>query len=132
MEGDRERWNDKWRARAGELEPPAPFVIEQAAILPAGRALDVAGGAGRHSVWLAQRGLDVTLIDVSDLALERAERRVTSAGLQARVRLIRADLDTELPALAAFDVIVMFHYLNRERRDEIADLLAPGGIVITA
>src|SRR5215470_3825179 len=118
MQGDRERWNDKWRARAGELEPPAAFVVEQEPLLPgAGRALDVAGGCGRHAVWLAQHGLEVTMIDVSDLALERAERRFTLAGLRAR--LLRADLDDDVPSLPLFDAIVMFHYLNRQRRDEL-------------
>jgi len=131
MQGDRERWNDKWRARAGELESPAAFVVEQGPLLPdAGRALDVAGGCGRHAVWLAQHGLDVTLIDVSDLALERAERRFAQAGV--RVRMLRADLDDDVPSLPLFDAIVMFHYLNRQRRDEIAHLLAAGGLVIAA
>jgi len=131
MQGDRERWNDKWRGRAGELEPPAGFIVEQEPLLPgAGRALDVAGGCGRHAVWLAQHGLDVTMIDVSDLALERAERRFAQAGLRAR--LVRADLDDDVPSLPLFDAIIMFHYLNRQRRDEIAHLLAPGGLVIAA
>jgi SAM-dependent methyltransferase len=131
MQGDRERWNDKWRARAGELESPAAFVVEQGPLLPdAGRALDVAGGCGRHAVWLAQHGLDVTLIDVSDLALERAGRRFAQAGV--RVRMLRADLDDDVPSLPLFDAIVMVHYLNRQRRDEIAHLLAPGGVVIAA
>src|SRR5213075_3071128 len=69
MVGDRERWNARWREQAGELAPPAAFVVEHTALLPAsGRALDVAGGAGRHAVWLARAGLDVTMIDVSDVA----------------------------------------------------------------
>lgn len=134
MEGDRERWNAKWRERAGELEAPAVFVVEQVDLLPArGRALDVAGGAGRHAIWLAQRGLEVALVDVSDVALERAERRAGALGLTKRLRLLRADVDhDELPLAPVFDVVLMFHYLNRARRDALAGLLAPGGVLVTA
>ena len=134
MDGDRERWNAKWRERAGELEAPALFVVEHVGLLPAsGRALDVAGGAGRHAIWLAQRGLEVVLVDVSDVALERAERRAHALGLARRMRFLRVDVDhEELPLAPVFDVVVMFHYLNRARRDAIAGLLVPGGVLVAA
>jgi tellurite methyltransferase len=132
MDGDRERWNAKWRERAGELEGPAVFVAENADRLPArGRALDVAGGAGRNAIWLARRGLDVTLVDVSDVALDRAEARATALGIAERMRFVRADLDADTLTLApVFDVIVIIDYLNRARRDAIAGLLAPEGVLV--
>jgi tellurite methyltransferase len=135
MAGDRERWNARWREHAGELAPPAAFLVEHAALLPrSGRALDVAGGAGRHAVWLARAGLDVTMIDVSDVALERAERRAIAANVADRIRFRWVDLADPGPAgdlpPGPFDVIVMFHYLDRARRDAIADLLVAGGLVI--
>lgn len=135
MVGDRERWNARWREQAGELAPPAAFVVEHTALLPsAGRALDVAGGAGRHTVWLARAGLDVTMIDVSDVALERAERRAVAAKVAGRVKFLRIDLTEPGPAgdlpTGPFAVIVMFHYLDRARRDAIAALLDDGGLVI--
>lgn len=131
MEGDRARWNARWRERAGELESPAAFLVEHAHLLPPhGRALDVAAGAGRHAIWLARHGLDVTLIDVSEVALERAERRATSLGVVDRMRFIRADLESdELPA-PVFDVVLIAHYLDRARRDELARLVFEGGLVI--
>lgn len=136
MVGDRERWNARWREQAGELAPPAAFVVEHTALLPTvGRALDIAGGAGRHTVWLARAGLDVTMIDVSDVALERAERRAVAAKVIDRVRLLRIDLTEPSPTgdlpTGPFAVIVMFHYLDRVRRDAIAGLLDDGGLLIT-
>lgn len=131
MEGDRERWNAKWRERAGDLEPPTRFVEEHLALLPRrGRALDVAGGAGRHAVLLARHGLDVTLVDGSDVALEQAERRATTVGVVGRIRLVRHDLDDPLPFAPLFDVLVMVHYLNREQRDALAELLVVDGLLI--
>lgn len=133
MDGDRERWNAKWRERAGELETPAQFVAENAHRLPAsGRALDVAGGAGRNAIWLARRGFTVTLVDVSDVALDRAERRATTLGIADRMRFVRADLDAAdaLTLAPVFDAIVIVDYLNRARRDAIAGLLAPEGVLV--
>jgi hypothetical protein len=131
-EGDRERWNAVWRERAGEMTPPAAFLREHEALLPrAGRALDLAGGAGRHAVWLARRGLDVTMIDVSDVGLERAERHAGECGV--KLRLLRVDLeDGELP-VGPFALILGFHYLDRARRDEWIDLLdRDGGLLVMA
>lgn len=131
MDGDRERWNAKWRERAGELETEAPFLREHANLLPSrGKALDVAGGAGRNAIWLARRGLDVTLVDVSDVALDKAERRATTAGLAKAMRFVHADVDRELPFAPLFDVVLVFNYLNRARRDDYATLLLDGGVLV--
>ena len=131
MDGDRERWNAKWRERAGELETQARFLVEHAHLLPArGKALDIAGGAGRNAIWLARRGLEVTVVDVSDVALDKAERRATSAGLASRMKFVRADLDDDLPFAPLYDLVFVFHYLNRERRDDFAALLHQGGMFV--
>jgi ubiquinone/menaquinone biosynthesis C-methylase UbiE len=45
-----------------------------------GRALDVAGGTGRHALWLARRGLDTTLADVPQVALEKAAAAASEEG----------------------------------------------------
>jgi tellurite methyltransferase len=133
MDGDRERWNDRWRQRAGELDAPSPFLVRNAALIPErGRALDLAGGAGRNAIWLARRGLEVTLADVSDIALERAERRAHDTNLASRMRFVRVDLDHELPFAPIFDVLVVVDYLNRARRDEHVDLLQDGGVLVMA
>ncbi len=128
-EGDREKWNARWRERAGELELPAAFVEEHAALLPArGKALDVAGGAGRHAVWLARRGLDVTLVDVSDVAITRAEAKAANVGVKLRAR--RVDLDQPLDLAPLYDLVVLVHYLSREQRDAYAHLLVDGGVLV--
>lgn len=133
MDSDRERWNTKWRERAGELEPPAAFLVEHAHVLPAkGRALDVAGGAGRNAMWLAKRGLDVTLVDISRVAIQRAEQRAKDAGFAARMRFLEGDLDTfELPA-PVFDLVLMIDFLHRERRGDCAQLLFEGGLIVAS
>src|SRR5688500_11210192 len=94
MTGDRQSWNQRWRERGDVATPPSSFVLSQAHHLPTrGRALDVAGGAGRHAVWLAARGLDVTLVDVAEAGLDLAARRAAADGVE--LTLVRTDLDHE-------------------------------------
>lgn len=51
--GDREKWNARYREE-GPPSPPSPFLVGLDDLLPRrGRALDVAGGTGRHALWLA-------------------------------------------------------------------------------
>lgn len=57
---------------------------------PGGRVLDLACGVGRHAIALARRGFDVTGVDMSAYALDRAERAAADAGV--RLGLHRADL----------------------------------------
>lgn len=131
MEGDRERWNAKWRERAGELEAESPFLAEHAHLVPGrGKALDLAGGAGRNAIWLARRGLDVTLVDIADVALEKADRRAAGLGISARLKALHLDLDAELPLAPLYDLVLVFNYLNRARRDSYAALLTGEGLLI--
>jgi tellurite methyltransferase len=129
MTGDRESWNQRWRERAGDAAAPSEFVRGQSHLLPVrGRALDVAGGAGRHALWLAGRGLDVVLVDVSDVALATAVVRASDAGLA--LQCIRADLDREPLPAGSWDVILIHHFLCRELWLTLASLLTPSGTLM--
>jgi tellurite methyltransferase len=133
MDGDRERWNARWRERAGELEDASSFILAGATHVPIrGKALDMAGGAGRNAIWLARQGLDVTLVDVSDVALDKAEERAKRLGVINRMKFLRVDLEGPLPFAPLFDVVVIVHYLDRERRDSFADLLLEDGVLFAA
>lgn len=128
--GDRERWNARY---AEEGEPPAPsaFLVSIEALLPArGRALDVAGGSGRNALWLARRGLDVTLADVSDVGLEKAARAAAAAGVA--LATVRVDLETAPPPAGPWDLVVCTYFLHRPLLAAIPAVLAPGGLLVVA
>lgn len=57
-----------------------------------GRILDAGGAAGRYSVWLAERGYDVTLVDISDRQREIAREKVAERGVTARVDIQAGDI----------------------------------------
>jgi tellurite methyltransferase len=126
----RANWNERHAAGETSTEPAA-FVTERAHLLPpGGRALDVAGGAGRHSVWLARRGFEVTLVDVSDVGLARAASAAVDAGVT--IATVQVDLEAEAESLPSgpFDVIVVHHYLDRDVWSALPDALAPGGVLL--
>ncbi len=122
---DREKWDARYREQEA---PPAPgaFLVGLDEVLPRhGRALDVAGGSGRHAIWLARRGLTVTLADASAVALEQAAR----AAREERLSLATVQVDLEEAPLpeGPWDVIVCTYFLHRPLFAAFPAALAPGG-----
>jgi SAM-dependent methyltransferase len=127
---DREKWDARYREEGPEETEPSPFLTALSEIPRRGRALDVAGGAGRHAIWLARQGLAVTLVDVSPVGVDLARAAAAAAGvrIEARVR----DLEEEgLPA-GPWDVIACFYFLWRPLFAQFPGALAPGGLLATA
>jgi SAM-dependent methyltransferase len=134
---DREKWDAKYaKIAAGKrgdanhgLQTPSAVLVSLDPWLPqAGQALDIAGGVGRHAIWLAQRGLDVTIADVSSRGLEIAAERAAEAGVQ--VRPLQLDLEeASLPA-GPWDLILSVCYLHRPLFPAMQRALAPGGRLI--
>ncbi len=117
-----EQWDERHADTATPREPSAFVRVELAPLLPKpGTAIDVAGGAGRHSFWLADRGWDVTLVDFSPVALNSIQ--------DDRVTTIEADLETELFPEGPWDLILVVHYLDRELFPTMRAHLAPGGLL---
>src|SRR3990167_2860859 len=98
------------------IEPkPAPFLVEQLHRLPKGRALDVAAGGGRHSLFLAAQGYHVDAIDRDEATLSQF---CTSATARALPSIKTRTIDLEQPApfdlgfgQETYDVVVVFFYL---------------------
>jgi SAM-dependent methyltransferase len=80
----------------------------RAADLPPGRALDLGCGEGGDALWLAERGWQVTAVDISGTALARAAGEAARRGLTVDWR--QADLAAALPS-GPFD-LVSAHFLQ--------------------
>lgn len=127
---DREKWNQKYRDPDFAPRKPSPVLLSLAEWLPPrrGRALDIAGGCGRHSIWLAEQGFDVTLADVSPVGLQVARERAAAAGVT--IKTIEHDLEHQgLPA-GPWDLIVSICYLWKPTPLLIRDALVPGGVFV--
>src|SRR5437016_4037883 len=78
MEQDeRDLWNKKYSEGSHTSLDPAPFLLsawsEFLKDVAPGKALDVAGGVGRHALWLAERGWQVKLVDISEIGIQIAQ-----------------------------------------------------------
>lgn len=125
---DRRKWNDKYRVGEFATEPSRVITALAAQLPRRGRAIDIAGGTGRHALWLAALGLDVTLADISGVALDVAVRRAVDAGLA--LRTLEVDLlESPLPA-GPWDVILSCCFLCRTLVAAFEQELAPGGTLI--
>jgi tellurite methyltransferase len=124
---DRRRWNERYRG--AEVGQPSSFLVSLDHVLPrSGTALDVAGGSGRHGLWLASRGLHVTLVDVSDVGLELAAAEARRRDLTLEV--LQRDLEFGGLPPGPWDVIVCFHYLHRPLFGSFPAALAPAGLLV--
>jgi len=95
---------DFWMAVAPSADADLPF-LEKAFGTPGGAILDVACGAGRHSIPLARRGYRVTGVDQSTSFLEQARRRADEERLT--VEWHHADMRA-LPWRDRFDGAICF------------------------
>ncbi len=124
-----EYWNQRYVE--GWSEEPTAFLLSIVDVLPiSGRALDVAGGNGRNALWLAEHGLETTVVDVSDEALGIAWSSAADRGVD--LTCLRADLRSgELPA-GPWDLILCSHYLQRDLFPLMVGSLAEGGVLASA
>ncbi len=86
--------------------PNARFAEEVAGLKP-GRAIDLAAGEGRNSIWLAEHGWDVTAVDFSRVAMARAAD--LAAARSTSITTITASLDEFPPDPGAFDLVAIIY-----------------------
>ncbi len=131
---EREDWNRK-HGEAGLLfgAKPNRFLVAEVDGLEPGRALDLACGAGRNAVWLAEQGWTVTGADFSDVALENARGLAAERGVE--VDWVQADVREWEPPAGAFDLVaVLYLQIPAEERRPVlaraAGAVAPGGTLL--
>ena len=136
------RWNARYQNAGDEYlfgTEPNRFLAHRAALLQGGRtALSIADGEGRNSVWLAEQGLEVTAVEISEVALKKAKRLAAGRGL--KVDFVKADILAEdwPPAELhdAFDWVVgiFIQFVGPEGRDRqfaaLKRVTAPGGRIL--
>ncbi|MEQ6903220.1 class I SAM-dependent methyltransferase [Nocardioides sp. YIM 152588] len=132
-----ERYSAEHRVWSGR---PNQRLVEQAADLEPGTALDVACGEGGDAIWLARQGWRVTAVDVSTVALAKVAEHAADAGVADRITTAPYDaLADPRPAPGATFDLVTVSFLHVPEPDfapiyaGIADAVAPGGrLLVTA
>ena len=133
-----EFWDERYRSsdRIWSREPN-PRLVEHVGSLTPGDALDVGSGEGADAIWLASRGWQVTAVDVSTVALDRAARRAAAVGEAVAGRILwqQADVLSWDPAQHQFDLVsAQFMHLPPAERESLHRRLAaavrPGGTLL--
>lgn len=131
---DPQYWDDKYRSR-DQLFSGAPngVLVTEAADLQPGQALDVGCGEGADALWLARRGWQVTAVDISEIALQRAA--ATAGDLADRVAWARADLTATPPPAGAFELVSVQYFPLPYQADHTAirrllNAVSPGGTLL--
>lgn len=127
-----------WNARYGEpgfaygTEPNA-FVAAHADAIRGRDVLCIASGEGRNAVYLAERGLSVTGVDLSEVGVEKTKALATERGVS---------VEAHVASLADFDlgdarwdaIIAVFAHLpppvRRRVHRAIPKALRPSGVLL--
>ncbi len=126
---DRDKWNERYRTGAYRARAhPTQLLADWLPTLPRGRALDVACGAGRNALHLAEHGYSVDAVDISSVALDRARASARERGLT--VNWFEMDLEATIPTDAHYDLIVMVRYTHPTLVAELVGLLNDGGYLV--
>jgi SAM-dependent methyltransferase len=147
----KEFWNrsfDEQIAKSAYNTAPVEAVIRNVSYFLRGRYkpeelnrlhfLEMGCGAGPNLIWLAQKGIRVSGIDISPVALELSKRNLHNAGLEDRIGELREAPVSRVPfENESFDGIIeacVFQHLSKSERlsafEEVRRLLKPGGLFV--
>ena len=128
---DRQEWDSRYAASERVWSAaPNRWVAATIGAWFTGAALDLGAADGRHSVWLASLGWQVTAVDFSAEGIKRGRRGAQEVGVE--VDWVVSDVRTwEPPAALTFDlVLVAYLQLGDDQLMLLRDWLAPGGAMV--
>lgn len=129
-----EQWDERY---SGEelvwTSTPNLFLVAGVDGLPAGRAVDLACGEGRNSIWLAEQGWLVTGVDFSPVGLAKAKRFAELRGVE--VTWVQSAVEDWEPPTGGFDLVaVLYLQLSQPARSAAlnvaASAVARGGTLL--
>ncbi len=131
-------WDERYSSQSSlwSGKPNGQLISETSQLAP-GAALDVGCGEGADAIWLAQRGWQVTAVDLSAVAIGRAVAHAAEAGAAtaARIDWVHADVAEWDPGLARYDLVsAQYLHLPAQPREalfrRLAGSVTPGGTLL--
>ncbi|MGO3331786.1 MULTISPECIES: class I SAM-dependent methyltransferase [Brevibacterium] len=136
-------WEERYAGTGDAIWSGNPNEALVAAVgsLPAGSVLDVGCGEGADAIWLAAHGWDVTGIDLSQTAVDRAAEAAGAKGITASFEVADvsswcpagSNSDEEHPHRGGYDLVIgcFLHTRLPDTREElvgrVAEHVAPDG-----
>lgn len=116
------------------LEPNAYLASHHALFVNGKRALAVADGEGRNSVWLARQGLVVDAFDISSVGVAKAREYARAANVPVNFEVCDCDTWDWRPAAYDYVVAIFVQFADPEMRQRLfanmIHTLEPGGIIV--
>jgi SAM-dependent methyltransferase len=129
-------WDERFRGDeyAFGTEPNAWLAGQRALFEPGKRALAVADGEGRNSVWLARLGVQVDAFDISPVGVDKARKLAAAAGVSVNYAVSDCDAWTWAPAGYDYMVAIFIQFADPALRARLfahmAASLKPGGYLL--
>ena len=128
MRGGTPDWDTLYREGTPPWETGLPagelVRVVQTNLLPRGKALELGCGTGADAVYLASKGFEVTAVESSPTALDRARTRAQLAG--ASVRFVLDDVFKFARTCGPYHLVYdagFYHFIRRHDLDRFLDVL---------
>ena len=125
-------WDERYRRCEHAALQPHKLLLQVAEESRPGRALDLACGAGRHALFLAERGWNVIAVDSSSVAMETTLARARERSLTIDARIADLERGGFIIEMGGFDLICDFYYLQRDLFAQIRAGVKLGGVFVAA
>jgi 2-polyprenyl-3-methyl-5-hydroxy-6-metoxy-1,4-benzoquinol methylase len=118
---------ERSRGKAGQL------LQQHITPMTPGRVLELGCSTGDDSLWLAEQGWKVTAVDISEQAIQTAQRLAKTAQLETQIQFLSCDLSVNFPS-GDFELVTALYfqspYDSFPRIDilqQAASRIVPGG-----
>lgn len=126
---DREKWDRRYAEDSYRKNNPVDLVADWLPRIGPGKALDVACGAGRNAIFLAQAGFTVDAVDISPVGLALARQNAADAGVE--INWMEHDLDEARAFDVDYDLILVMWFVDLRLIERLSACLAPGGFLLS-
>lgn len=126
------KWDERFKSEEFVLGTnPSPYLAKNMEFIksmtPGKKALDIACGEGRNSIFLAKQGFTVTGLDISEAGLQKAGKWMERERLEIDFR--SANLE-EYEFSDTYDLIINFNFLLRDLIPKAVAALNPKGVIV--
>ena len=110
----KEFWDARYRDKPESWGENPNVFLGEIDLTGLSTAVDLAGGNGRNSLWLASRGLQVENVDISSVALEQFMDRAKQSGIEEKCQINNSDATSVTFGLGPDLLLIAYLQINSE------------------